>query len=148
MANIVYNRGKFRLGDYKWDSDTVSLGVMLVNSSYTPSVDHNTIADVVANEASGSGYTRKTIGHATRTVSEDDTNDIAKWRVTDGTVVWSAIDAGTNLRVVVFFIDGADINDAANNLLCHFDSGTNIPIDTNGGEIGLNFHADGLLRVV
>lgn len=150
MANIAYNKGLFRMGSYNYDTDAISLGLILVKNTYTFSRLHNFVSDLTpgSNEASGSGYVRKTIAGAARTVNEDDAGNAANFRITNGTVAWTAINAGTDLRVVLFFIDGVDINDdAANPLLGYFDTGTNIPLITNGGNIDLNFNTEGALKL-
>ena len=138
MANAAYNKGKFQLTEYKWASETPDIGVILVTSAYTFDVDHNTVSQIT-NEISGTGYVRKLINSTARTVNEDDTSNAAQLRVADGTVVWTGLDSGTGLRVVAFIVSGTIGQDATNPLLGYYDTGTNIPINSNGGDVTLNF---------
>lgn len=140
MANAAFNKGKFQLTQYKWASETPDIGVILVTSAYTFNVDHNTVSQLT-NEVSGTGYARKLIDSTARTVNEDDTSNAAQLRVADGTVIWTSLDTGTGLRVVTFIVSGTIGQDATNPLLGYYDTGTNIPINTNGGNVTLNFHA-------
>ncbi len=150
MANLPFTRGKKVLADYNWAGDAVAIGILLVQNDYVFSREHNTIADVIAagTEASGTGYLRKSIPFSSRATNEDDPGGAANLRVSDGTVTWTSLSAGLDLRVVLFFIDGADINDPLNQLLGYIDSGTNIPINTSGIDVGLNFSTDGLVKNV
>jgi hypothetical protein len=146
MANATFNRGLAYLADYDWASDAVDVGVMLVESAYSFARTHNTIADVVAQEATGTGYVRKAVASGTRTTNEDDAGSAANLRITNGTVSWSSINAGTNLEVILFFVTGTGLSDNTNYLLGHVDTGTNIPINTNGGDVTLNFSTDGAVK--
>ena len=55
----MYNRAKVQHGSINWDTHTFR--VLLATSSYTPNVDHDFVSDVVANEATGTGYARQTL---------------------------------------------------------------------------------------
>ncbi len=151
MANATYNRGLYHLGEFNWDADVVNLGVILIKTAtYVFDRTHNVVDDLTpaANEASGAGYSRKSIAAAARTITEDDAANAAYFKITNGSVLWAAINAGVNLAVVLFFIGGGGINDDANNdLLCYYDTGTNVPIITNGGDLTLNFSASGALKI-
>jgi hypothetical protein len=121
---------------------------MLVDNTYVFSRAHNTIADVLAAgaEAAGAGYVRKSVAAALRTTNEDDVGNAANLRITNGSVIWVGINAGVDLRIILFLITGAGIADNTNQLLGYVDTGTNIPINTNGGDVILNFHADGAFK--
>lgn len=151
MANVTYNRGLFHMGGYNWDTDAVDLGVILVKTAtYVFDRLHNVVNDLTpaGNEAAGAGYVRKSIAAALRTVTEDDGANASYLKITNGSVVWVGINAGINLAVVLFFIGGGGIGDDANNdLLGYYDTGTNVPIITNGGDVGLNFNAFGAIKL-
>lgn len=148
MANATYIRGLSTIANYQWDSSATDLGVVLVTNVYSQNrTTHHTYNDVLGNEAAGAGYARVPIAGAARTINENDGGLAANLRVADSTVVWVAINAGVDLRIVIKFVDGASINDPANNLLCYIDTGTNIPINTNGGNVTLNFSSDGLIKL-
>ena len=150
MANATYNRGLYHLGKYNWDADAVNIGVCLIKMSvYTFSRLHNTVADVIAGsaEASGAGYVRKEIAAGLRTIQEDDGSNASYLKITDGSVSWVGINAGANLAVVLFFVEGTGVADNTNDLLGYYDTGTNIPVVTNGGDITLNFSSSGALKL-
>jgi hypothetical protein len=138
MANAAFDRGLARLADYNWDLDAVDLGVMLVLSTYTFDPTHDTVADVEAHETSGAGYGRRAVAAAARSTSQSASGGLLL--VTAGTVTWSNLSAGTDLRVILFFADGG-LAASTNDLLGHYDSGVNAPIDTNGQSITLDFNA-------
>lgn len=152
MANATYNRGLYHLGEYNWDTDAVDIGVMLVyltgGTAYTFLRTHNTVNDVVASEAAGAGYARKPIAAAVRTLTEDDGANAAYFKVTDGSVSWVGINCGLNtLAVVLYFVVGGDLSDNTADLLGYYDTGTNVPIITNGGDVALNFNASGAIKL-
>lgn len=150
MANGMYNRGLFRLGDFDWEADSKSAGAMLVKNTYTFDKTHNKVADVVAHEAtniSGSGYVRLSANAGTRTTSTTG----ATVRLRFGAIAWTAINAGTDLRLILFSINGSNINDDANNdLFCYYDTSAFVhpvspanrwpafPLHTNGGNITIS----------
>ena len=141
----TYNRGLFRLAGFDWESDPRFIGVLLVKNTYVFSRLHNTLADVVAHETSGSGYARQGVSAGSRTIIEDDIGNAAALQVADGAVEWPHIWAGSDLRVVLFFV-GSGLSDNASDLLAYIDSGTNIPCSTNGGRLTLNFGSGGAIR--
>ncbi len=66
----MYNRGKRMKRDW---TEASKWKLLLVTTSYTPNVDHDTVDDADANEATGTGYSRKTLTGCAHVV--DDTND-------------------------------------------------------------------------
>jgi len=144
MANKAYNSGLERIGNYRWDVDLKDIGVLLVENTYIFDPSHTSLLDVVTHEASGTGYGRRRITFANRSTSSS--SDGGSLLVADGTVFWSFIDAGTDLRVILFFSD-TNLDNNSNPLLCYYDTGSNIPIDTDGGDVALNFNSLGALRL-
>lgn len=122
-------------------ADTIQ--VMLVTSSYTPNADHDFIdlggSDAVSAELSGSGYSRKTL--ASKSISEDDTNDRAEFDAAD--VTWSSIDAGTAAAAVVFKSTGVDTTSV---IIAYIDTG-GFPITTNGGDLTVTWNAEGIIQL-
>ena len=149
MANSIFNRGLSILGNYDWAADTTDIGVLLVTSAYVFDKDAgNVVSDVVGNETSGTGYIRKGVAGANRTNNEDDPGDAANLRISDASVVWTNINAGINLEIILFFVDGGSLTASdTHNLLGHIDTGTNIPIISNGGTVTLNFSTDGAVKL-
>jgi hypothetical protein len=78
-------------------NDTIK--VMLVTASYTPDIDaDDMIEDADANEVSSSGYTAGGATLTTPVVSQDNTNDRAKF-VAD-TVTWTSVTFTTRYAVI------------------------------------------------
>jgi len=57
MPDFIYNRASYHVANGNVDLDSHELKAMLLNSGYVPNAAHNRIADVAANEISGTGYT-------------------------------------------------------------------------------------------
>lgn len=145
MASAWFNKGKFHIlgGTINLTSDTIK--VMLVKTSYTFDVDHNFISDVSTHELGVSGYTagfggagRKTL--ASKTFTEDDTNDLAYFDALD--ITWTSLGAGETIGGAILVkevtVDGdspviafMDLSDTA----------------TNGGDITVAWNALGILKV-
>lgn len=139
MASLVPNRMLYNaLHTYL---NGKSLKAMLMKSTHTPSKDHNTVSDVVADEINVSGYARQTVTVSGSGVTEDDTNDLAKFDGTDP--VFAALTTGQTVGGAWVFADsGAD---ATSELICFLD-GTDVP--TNGGAITLVFDAAGIMDAI
>ncbi len=118
----MYNRGK-KFGKADWEAGTWR--VLLVTSSYTPNADHDFVSDVVANEASGAGYSRKDL--TTRTATVDDTNDRVDY--TADKVLWATLTAAFKYAIVYKF----GSNDGDSELHSWYDLGaqslTALPFD-------------------
>lgn len=140
MANAGYNFAakKFIDGALNWAS--ADLRLLLVDAGYTFNKDHDFVDDVVADELSGTGYARKTLaGEAT---SLDNVNDRAEGDAND--VTWTGIDAGTAKAAIIFV---QVTNDADSYLVCYIDTG-GFPITTNGGDLSIQFNAEGVIQIV
>ena len=77
MANIVYTQatGKFGDGSYAWKASGGTIfKATLLGTGYTPNVDHDTIADIGANELAVSRVTL-----TLQDKSIDDTLDLVKY---------------------------------------------------------------------
>lgn len=104
MAGVVYNNAKelFLLGDLHLDTDTIN--VALMTSAYTPNIDTDVFFnDIDANEASGTGYTAGGMALASKTVTQDNTNDRAAFDAAD--TEWTTITI--TARYYVIYVDGA-----------------------------------------
>lgn len=93
----AYNRAKKQDGSFDWDDGAQTFRVLLVTSSYTPNLDHDFVSDVVANEATGTGYVRKDV--TGRAVVLDDTNDRADHDASN--ITWTALTS--TFRYAVLF---------------------------------------------
>jgi hypothetical protein len=148
MANVFYNIAKDQCfdGGIVVLSDTIK--ALLVTSGYTANADHDFVDagganDVVDHEVSGTGYAagyagagRKTLG--SKTMTEDDTNDRGKF--TAANLAWTAINGFTAAAVVLFKNGSSD--DTTSKLICYIDGG--FPVTANGGDVNVNWHADGI----
>lgn len=137
MASILYTK-LYQIaltGALDLEDDTIN--VLLVDDTYTANKDHDFVNDVVGDELSGTGYTRKTL--AGKSVTLDTGNDRVTFDATDP--VWTGLDAGTIGGAVVF---KQVTNDADSPLICFLDP-TNLT--TNGSDVTLQFNAAGILRL-
>lgn len=133
----IFNRAKYRLlrGEEHLHSDTYK--ALLVGTGYAFDADQDYVADVAAQELSGTGYVRKTLGSLTVTL--DDTNDRAVWGA--ASVTWTGINAGTILGVVVY---RHVTSDADSPLVAYYENG---PIVTDGNDEAFNIDStEGLVQ--
>ena len=87
MANAVYNSFKRDIANGSIDLDTDTINVMLVTSSYSPTIDTHTKRSDITNEVTGTGYTAGGQALASKTVTADNTNDRAAFDAAD--VTWT-----------------------------------------------------------
>lgn len=133
----LYNRGMHEIntGAMIWTSSDVR--ALLVDSSYSFNADHNTVADVVANEITGaSGYAR--VALTSKTDTEDDTNDRDVLDAAD--TAFGALGTGATIGGVVLYrhVSGTD----SANILIGFVDLTNTP--TNGSTFTIAWNASGI----
>ena len=134
------NRGRAEVA--KQDPTAVTLRILLVDTapaSQAAAAAVNTIADVVANELSGTGYARQTL--ASVTITENDTDSRADIDADDPT--WTGIDAGTAVGGWIARRVGA--SDATTDPVWCFVGCT--PTVTNGGDFTLEFDPAGFLSL-
>lgn len=124
-----------------------TLKLMLMQSSYTVSPDHDFVADVVASELGVTGYTggfggagRKSV-ITSRTLLANDSSDLATFDAADPST-WTALGAGQTIGGAILIKELT--SDALSPLICYF-ALTNTP--TNGGDISLTFNAAGILTL-
>lgn len=143
MANAATNRAKLRIFDSSLDflSDTLKFGLG-VGATYVFNNNHDVVndggaasANVGQNEATGTNYAPGFAGAGRRTlagkaVTEDDTQDYAKW--TASNLLWTAIDGVT---ATFGWLYKHVTSDAVSELLFFFDSG--FPWTANGGDVTL-----------
>lgn len=144
--SLIVNTAKrdMLLAQWNWTGDTIK--VMLVDSGYTPDADHDFVADVVANELSGTGYVDG-FGNAGRqvlagkTATADLANDRAEFDANN--VVWSGINAGTIGAAVVM----KEVTNDADSPILAIITSADFPLVTNGGDVTLKWDATGVLRI-
>lgn len=137
MASGIYNRFKANLANkiVDWEADTIK--VMLLDNSHSFDADHDVIGDVSANEISGTGYTAGGATLANASVTQDDTNDLAKL---DGdNTAWTSA-SFTAYHGVIW-----DDTVATDDLVCSFDFGGAQTVTS--GTFTLQWHADGIITL-
>lgn len=127
MPWIFYNDAKrwMVIGSISLGVDPIN--IMLLSDTYTPDIDvHESRADVLAHEASGTGYTAGGQALASITTIRDDTNDRILWGADDPQ--WTNITI--TFRYAVLYKNNFSIA-SGDQLICYHDFGTNQSI-TNG----------------
>ena len=133
--SFVYTRASWLLGHnstrINYLADT-AIKMILVTSGYTANRDHDFVSSIGANELSGTGYVAGFNGSgrialASKTITEDDTNDRANYGAANPT--WTGINAGT---VAAAIIVKEITNDAASELIAYLDGVAKV---TNGGDL-------------
>lgn len=151
MASLVYNRAKKEILDGTIDLLTDTLKIMLVTSSYVADPDNDFVEEGVddanEHELSGTGYVAGFAGSGRKTLSgkavtEDDANDRAEFD-DSGDITWSGINAGTAAAAILYKHLTAD---TASVLIAYIDSG-GFPIVTNGGDLTIQWNAEGILQL-
>lgn len=141
MANVTYNTFKKRLidGGITWSSADIRL--LLITNGYTVDADDVFVNDLtpVSNELSGTGYTRKTL--VSKSTSQDDVNNRAEG--TADNVSFTGINAGTAAACVLFV---QVTNDTDSWLICFIDTG-GFPVTTNGGDLTIQWNAEGIIQL-
>lgn len=145
MASAVYNKGKYQILSGSTDLLNDTIKVMLVDSDYSFDADHNFVSQVSSDELSVSGYTggfngagRKTL--ASKTVTEDDTNDRAYFDAAD--LTWTSLATGATIGGAILI---KEVTNDTDSVLLAFIDLTNTP--TNGGDVTVAWNADGIIRL-
>lgn len=106
MANW-FNRAKYAIATGGLNLSTDTIKFLLLDEDYAFDPDDNFVSDLVADEVSGTGYTggyagsgRKTL--ANKTVTEDDSGNIAVWDADDPTA-YSSITLTEAIKWAVFW---------------------------------------------
>ena len=137
MASNLYNPGLEKLldGTISFESDTIN--VLLVDTSHTFDKTHEFVSDIVANEASGTGYARKTLANAA--IALDAANDRVEFDADNPS--YTALNAGTIAAAIVF---KNVTNDADSPLIAQIDFADLV---TNGSDVELQINSEGLFFV-
>jgi hypothetical protein len=141
MANLVYNRGKTRLGTGATVWTTSTIKALLLKSTATPNADDNFVADAISGslEISTTGYARVTMTSPTAT--EDDTNDRLSLDCAD--VAFGAVgDSSQTAGWLVFYHEVT--NDADSPLLFALDLADTV---LNGSAFTVTISADGAITL-
>jgi hypothetical protein len=137
MASNLYNPGLEKLLDGTIDFENDTINVLLVDTSHTFDKTHDFVDDIVANEASGTGYARKTLANAA--IALDAANDRVEFDADNPS--YTALDAGTIAAAIIF---KQVTNDADSPLIAQIDFADLV---TNGSDVELQINSEGLFYV-
>ena len=151
----VPNATKKKLFDGSIDLGNDTIRVLLLNDStdYTFDPDnHEFVSDIVdggttATEFGDTNYSRKTL--ANQSTSQDNTDDEA---VFDGDgITWTDLGGSETIQAVVVYkqVGGDDTtpgDDPVVNVLDDSDV-ADLPLATNGGDVSINWDAEGILNL-
>lgn len=139
MADVIYNSFFTALANNDIDLDADTFKLMLVTSAYTPDVDTHADRADVTNEVSGTGYTAGGATVANTAVTQDNTNDLAKF---DGDDVTWANSTITARGAVMYKSTGTAANDL---LVKYFDFGSDQ--SSSNANFAVQFGAGGILTI-
>lgn len=136
MANALYDPGRegFLAGEIDWDTAVIKVALVRLTAGGSPvfTASQKFVSDLVATHtiaATSSALASKTV-----------TSGIAD--AADQTPMFSAVASNANNHVLVVFqsslvTGGADTAQTAQRLIAWIDTGTNIPVVPNGGDINV-----------
>ena len=139
MANAVYNSAKTDLLNANVDYASDTIKVALVTSSYSPDVDSHEFFDDITNEVSGTGYTAGGATLASKSVSQDDTDNEGVFDAAD--VTWSSSTI-TARGAVLYKSTGTP---ATSNLICYIDFGENK--SSSAGDFTIQWNDEGIINI-
>lgn len=117
--------------------------VMLMDVSYVPSSSHEFVSDVVANEMSGSGYSRWTLSGKTLAITGTDV-------MLDATDIYQATGPSSG-QTGGYLVYSRITNDADSPVMLFSDDDPDFPINfasNPGNPFSITFPATGVLRLV
>jgi hypothetical protein len=133
----VYNPGLLKLLDGTIDFENDTIKLLLVDTNHTFTKSDEFVSDIVANEASGTGYSRKTL--ANTSIALDAGNDRVEFDADD--ISYTALDAGTIASAIVY---KEVTNDADSPLIADIDF---TDLVTNGSDVDLQVNAEGFFYI-
>lgn len=139
MADVIYNSFFYdsMMGNVTPGVHTFKL--MLVSSGYTPNKDTHTKRSDVTNEVTGTGYTAGGATLAGNTITQDNTNDLAKWTANAVTFDPATLTA----RGAVLYRSRGSLA-SADELVKYFDFGSDK--SSSAAPFTVEFSTDGILQ--
>lgn len=144
MANFFYNEAKRAMaeGEIDFVNDDIRVALLMTNTTADIEDDKNFISEFTTlDEYDGAAYVRKAL--ASQVVNEDAPNDRAEFDATDA--VWTALGIGTR-QCQAALVYKHVTSDADSVPLAFIDSG-GFPFDGNGGDITMQWNAEGIVQV-
>ena len=140
MANTVYTTARegHLSGEIDWDSAVIKAALV---RGYTVAASHKFVSDVTTAggtlAATSAALTAKTVTGGTADAAD---------------VTFSAVAANASGHGVLVFqssavTGGADVAATAQRVICYLDTGTNLPITTNGGDVTIAWNASGIYTI-
>lgn len=148
-----YLGGLVRLldGTFDLDGDTIRMALLSDNTAYSPSADSETfVSDVIdggttATEFTGTGYSRQTL--ANTTVQQDTAASPSEAQLDADDVTFTNLDGDTIQSALIYVqVGGDDTTPGDDPLIAHYTS-SDFPQSTNGGDIAIQFTADGTVAL-
>ena len=139
MADIIFNSYKADLLNSNIDHVADTVKVMLVTSTYTPDQDLHDFKDDVTNEVTGTGYTAGGASLASKTVTQDNTDNEGVFDAAD--LTWSASTI-TARGAVMYKSTGVD---ATSPLMVFFDFVTDQ--SSSAGDFTLQWGSEGIVNL-
>lgn len=135
MANALYDAGRdgFLLGQIDWDTDDIR-AILIDTSAYTVNLSsHDFLNDVP-------GGARVAVAALTSEASlgANGTADAAD-------VTFPSVPGGDTVSAVIIYKHTG--TESTSRLIAYYDTVTNMPLATNGGDITLQFHTSGLFKL-
>lgn len=133
MANALYNFGKesLLLGDISWDTDDIRV-ILVDTADYTVNLATDQFLSIIgapARVATSGAFTGKT--------NADGVADAAD-------VTLSAVTGDPAEALVIYKHTGVE---ATSILIAYIDSGTNLPVTPNGGDIVIQWNGSGIFAI-
>ena len=132
MANALFNPGRegFLAGEIDWDTGVIKVALV---RSYTFAASHKFVSDVtgaggVLHVTSGA-LTAKTVTNGTADADDVSFTSVAANASGHSVLIFQASAVG----------GGADVAAGSQRLIAYMDSGTNIPIVPNGGNVSITW---------
>jgi|SRR5690349_3807843 len=138
MANALYDPGRegFLAGEIDWDTAVIKVALVRLTAGGAPvfTASQKFMSDLTAT------HTVATNGTSAALASKTVTSGVAD--AADQTPMFAAVPANANNHVLVVYqasavTGGADVAATAQRLIAWIDTGTNIPVVPNGGDINV-----------
>ena len=140
MATVIYNAWKTRqLGSGAIDFITDDVKVALTTSSYTVDIDTHDFFDDITNEVSGTGYTAGGQSLATKSVTQDNTNDRGVFDAAD--VTWASSTITARYGILYFNTGTASTSP----LICQYDFGSDQ--SSSNGNFSIQWNSSGVFAI-
>jgi hypothetical protein len=140
MANVIFNSFKRDIATAGIGLDTSTIKMMLVTSAYVPNQDTHSKRSDVTNEIVGTGYTAGGVTLANKTLTVNNTTNLAIFDADDITIPNATITA----RAGVLYKSRGGAS-TADELIAYLDF--NSDITATAGNFVITFDANGILTI-